>query len=79
MKYLEVQEKAKLFNFFSPNIKSFIESSNSVTFTCIRYVGGDSVVSFVIFDLYTKKVLKISNYEKEYLNEVKKNENLLYR
>ena len=69
MEYLAAQEKAKLFNYFSPNCKYFRESTNTIIFTCIRYIGSDSITSHVIFDLFTKEVLKISNYEKQYLKE----------
>ncbi|WP_373002603.1 hypothetical protein [Sulfurimonas sp.] len=69
----EAKNKAKEFNYFSPNIFSctISKETNSINFITIRYVGNDSIRGDVVFLLDSKKVLRISPYEKQYLKGLK--------
>ncbi len=60
----------KYFNYVSPNVHSVFFLSDSVTFYVTRYVGADVLHSQTVFDLESN-VLKITEYEKQYLQNKK--------
>lgn len=73
-----IEAYKKVFSFFSPNVKRVKVNSkhspifpNLIVFDCERYVGNDLIFSQVVFD-FEFNVLKINNYEKQYLNKDKK-------
>lgn len=68
-----IEKFRTLCSFYSPNVERVTVTSkhypifpNSIVFYCERYVGSDLVSSQVVFD-FDFNVVKINNYEKQYL------------
>lgn len=61
----------KYFNYFSPNTYMVCFLRDSITFYTQRYIGNDCINTQTVFDLKSN-ILKISEYEKQYLKEIKK-------
>ncbi len=59
------------FNYHSPNIKNVVEFENTVEFSTLRYNGSDNISGTIIFDKHTSKPIKIDEYEKQYLKDLK--------
>ena len=63
--------EAQKYSYFSPNIRYCIVDNQSslIHFHSIRWCGSDSVSGRASFNIDTQECQKISNYEKQYLQQ----------